>query len=119
MIAFTDQNLLTTLRSLDDRELDELPFGVIGFDERTLVRRYNRLEEEMSGYRRENILNRPLFLEIAPCMNNYLVALKFEQQPELDETLPYILSFKVKPVKVDLRLLKNGLAELHYVLIRR
>ena len=119
MCEFNEQNLIDKLEALDEAGLDHLDFGVIGFDGDTCVHRYNSTEEQLSGYHREFILGKRLFLDIAPCMNNYLIALKFEEERKIDVIIPYILSFKVKPVKVQLRLLKNSASALSYVLIKR
>lgn len=119
MLKFTDTNLLADLNALNEDDLDSLPFGVIGFDKSYTVRRYNRLEAMMSGFQRSFVMNKSFFLEVAPCMNNYRVALKFAQENELDQVVPYFLSFKVKPVSVTLRLLKSESSDLCYVLIER
>ncbi len=116
---FEDGLIGGKIESAKPEEKDTCPFGIIGFDENGIIREYNRTESENSGYSKEFILNKHLFLDVAPCMNNYLVALKFDEKKEFDETIPYILSLKVKPIKVELRLIKNERLQLNYVLIKR
>ncbi|MBF0376327.1 MAG: phosphonate transporter [Desulfamplus sp.] len=116
---FEDKFIGVKIESAKQEEKDSCPFGIIGFDNNGIIREYNKTESDNSGYSKEFILNKHIFLDVAPCMNNYLVALKFDEKKEFDETIPYILSFKVKPIKVQLRLIKNKELQLNYVLIKR
>ncbi|HJK99649.1 MAG TPA: HAMP domain-containing sensor histidine kinase [Polyangiaceae bacterium LLY-WYZ-14_1] len=49
--------------------LDELPLGVVVLDREGTVVHYNRYEEILAGRRRERVVGRDFFREIAPCMN--------------------------------------------------
>lgn len=111
------------LRGLSDDELDRLDFGVIAFDAETIVRRYNRFESEAAGLSPARVLRQPVFEVVAPCMNNYLVAQRFADAAEagegLDVTIDYVLTLRMKPVKVRLRLLAGDPANHRYVLVQR
>ena len=122
-LAFDSPDLIATLHTTDDAGLDELDFGVIGMDALGLVRRYNRFESTAAGLSPSRVIGQPLFTVVAPCMNNFLVAQRFEdavaEQTTLDETLPYVLTLRMRPVKVRLRLLyQPGLAQ-RFVLVDR
>ena len=119
MYNFNETNIIDSLEELVDDELDHLGFGVIGFDKNTFIRRYNYKEEELSGYKREHLLGKPFFSEVAPCMDNYRVALRFLQEAELDVTIPYLLALKIKPVRVQLRLLKQSTCPLRFILVQK
>ncbi len=118
-MTFDHSDLIALIETVSPNELDTANFGVIGFDENCVVVFYNQTESLLSGLRAETVVGSHLFIDVAPCMNNYLVALKFEERDELDEIIPYILSFKMKPVPVSLRLIKHPHLTLNYVLIRR
>jgi photoactive yellow protein len=122
-LAFDHPDLLQALQALDDTALDEVPFGVIGFDAEGTVRRYGAAESRMAGLSRQRVLGLSLFGEVAQCMNNYLVAQRFEDsaaagQP-LDELVPYVLTLRMKPTKVLLRLLAQPAQAMRYVCIQR
>jgi hypothetical protein len=51
---------------------------VIGFDHESIVRRYNAFESKASGLSPERVLGKHLFSSVAQCMNNYMVAQRFE-----------------------------------------
>jgi photoactive yellow protein len=52
---------------LSAEELDDLPYGAIKLNAAGIVISYNRAEESFSGRRRERVIGRNFFAEIAPC----------------------------------------------------
>ncbi|GGY83475.1 phosphonate transporter [Pseudoduganella plicata] len=122
-LTFDQPDLARALAAASADELDTLDFGIIGFDADTVVRRYNRFESQAAGLSPASVLGLPLFTTVAPCMNNFLVAQRFEDAAAdgtvLDETIGYVLTLRMKPVKVLLRLLALPGAPLRYVLVQR
>ncbi|NVM78492.1 photoactive yellow protein [Duganella sp. SG902] len=122
-MKFDQPGIAALLADMDDATLDTLGFGVIGFDGQDRVRRYNAFESQAAGLRPERVLAQDLFSVVAPCMNNYLVAQRFIDAREagvaLDETINYVLTLRMRPTKVQLRLLAEPGTELSYVLVHR
>lgn len=120
---FDAVGLLRVLQGLDGAALDRLAFGVIGFDRAGVVTTYNRTESAASGLQREEVMGRPFFTEVAQCMNNYLVALRFEDAAAtgspLDVTMPFVLTWRMKPQPVQLRLLSSPEWGTRYLAIQR
>jgi hypothetical protein len=52
-------------------------------------------------------------------MNNFMVAQRFEEEPELDATLPYVLTLRMRPTPVRMRLLATQETVRRYILIER
>ena len=122
-LPFDHSDVLDKLANLEASELDTLEFGVIGFDAETHVCRYNSHESKMAGLSAQRVMGQQLFAAVAPCMNNFLVAQRFEdaaaEGSALDATIDYVLTLRMRPMKVKLRLLaKPGLA-LRYVFVSR
>jgi photoactive yellow protein len=69
------------------------------------------------------VLGHPLFTMVAPCMNNFMVAQRFEDAlasgTALDATMDYVFTLRMRPVKVTLRLLSDPSNALRYVIVRR
>jgi photoactive yellow protein len=103
--------------------LDRLEFGVIGFDAETVVTHYNAFESHAAGLSPQRVLGHPLFTLVAPCMNNFMVAQRFEDAAQagaaLDVTIDYVLTLRMRPVKVKLRLLAGTDHGTRYVLVQR
>ena len=121
--SFDQTDIAERLATADDAALDVLQFGIIGFDEQTVVQRYNTFESQLAGLNKSRVLGHPFFTSVAPCMNNFLVAQRFEDAlatgDSLDATLDYVLTLRMKPVKVKLRLLAQSANAMRYVLILR
>lgn len=122
-LSFAETALHVRLCACSDAELDALSFGVIGFDAQGLVGRYNHFESQAAGLSPERVLGHPLFTVVAPCMNNFMVAQRFEDAETsaeaLDATLPYVLTLRMRPAKVQLRLLARPDTAWRYVLVQR
>jgi photoactive yellow protein len=121
--SFNDASLPARLAAATGDELDAWPFGVIGFDADGVVQRYNAAESRLAGLSPDRVLGLPLFTTVAPCMNNYLVAQRFEEARErgepLDDTIDYVLTLRMRPIKVKLRLLATPGQVLRHVLVLR
>lgn len=121
--AFTDTDLADWLSQAAKCDLDQLDFGTIGFNAAGFVSHYNRFESDAAALSPERVLGHPLFSVVAPCMNNYLVAQRFEDAAAsgmpLDATIDYVLTLRMRPVKVKLRLLAKVGAGVRWVLVHR
>ena len=110
---------LDELEAKSSDERDALPFGVIGFGADTIVQTYNATEARMSGLDPSTVIGVPFFDNVAQCMNNFLVAQRFEDEPDIDEVVPYVLTLRMRPTRVRLRLLATADASRRYILIER
>ena len=117
----TDFETITILglEEMGTEALDELPFGVIGFTQSTIVEVYNATESRLSGLARSTVLDAPFFDAVAQCMNNFMVAQRFEDEPELDAVIPFVLTLRMRPTRVRLRLLATAEVARRYILIER
>jgi hypothetical protein len=52
-------------------------------------------------------------------MNNFLVAQRFEEASEVDEVIDYVLTLRMRPTKVRLRMLQKPGVARKYILIKR
>jgi len=110
---------LYDLEAMGSAERDALPFGIVGFGVDTIVQVYNATEARMSGLDPATVIGVPFFDAVAQCMNNFMVAQRFEDEPELDDVFPYVLTLRMRPTKVRLRLLATAQTPRRYVLIQR
>lgn len=99
--------------------LDDVPFGIIGFGSDGVVTRYNATESRMAGLSPEKVVGKHLFDVVAPCMNNFMVAQRFADEPSLDDVIDYVLTLRMRPTAVKLRMLKGPAAERRYLLVQR
>ena len=121
--AFADEHLYAQLDQASEQDIDALNFGLIGIDAEGVVQRYNRFESNAAGLSMERVIGHAFFTVVAPCMNNFMVAQRFEDAREsgtsLDTALDYVLTLRMRPVKVRLRLLAAPGRAMRYVLVHR
>lgn len=117
------ENLHARLDEASDDELDALPYGVIGLDSEGKACRYSAFEARMAGLEREHVLGRHFFEEIGRCMNNSMVAHRFDNAlakgEPLDCVIDYVLAFKSQLTPVKLRMLSQPGSRLRYLLVQR
>jgi len=122
-ITFGMPDLAARLDQCSPEELDSLDFGVIGFGADTNVALYNTFESQAAGLSQQRVIGQPLFTNVAPCLNNFMVAQRFEDAQDdgstLDDTIDYVLTLRMRPVKVALRLLASPAGNHRYVLVQR
>ncbi len=112
-------DLFDALNAASAHELDALAFGVVRMNEALEVVAYNRAEAALSGLDPAWVLGRRFFTEVAPCTNNHLVADKYRRAGDLDDRLEYVLTFHMRPVRVELRLLRREAHAWSYFCVRK
>lgn len=110
---------LAALSAMSDVALDSLPFGVVGLERNGVVEIYNATEASLAGLKQRNVIGAAFFDAIAQCMNNFMVAQRFEDEPQLDVIIPYVLTLRMRPTPVRLRLLAIPDGQRRYILIER
>lgn len=116
--TFSDAALLQWLDGHEIRDTDLLDFGVITIRSDDRVIGYNRYESDRAGIRAERVLGRDLFVDVAPCLNNFMVAERYRADGDLDEELDYVFTFRMRPTPVRLRLLAAAGGHRRYLAIR-
>ncbi|MDE2368135.1 MAG: phosphonate transporter [Burkholderiales bacterium] len=114
--GFDAADALTRIAELADEDFDALDYGVIAFNGDGIVLRYSAYESAQTGLDPAEVRGLHVFTSLAQCMNNYLVAQRFEDSAAagvpLDETIDYVLTWRMRPTKVRLRMLaRPGLAQ--------
>ena len=110
---------LADLHAMPEEMLDRLPYGVVGLDRTGTTRIYNATEAHMAGLDPDTVLGIGFFDAVAQCMNNFMVAQRFEDEPELDAVIPFVLTLRMRPTRVRLRLLSSEAVPLRFILIER
>ena len=110
---------ITDLECMPPDRLDALPYGVVGLAADGTTEVYNATESKLAGIPCPIVLGWSYFAETAQCMNNFMVAQRFEDEPEIDDIIDYVLTLRMRPTPVRLRLLKAASCPRRYLLIQR
>ncbi len=117
-MKFDDIDVYDQLTSTPDDELQDTSFGVVAMDTDHRVVLYNRTESTSAGLAPERVVGRHFFTEVAPCTNNFMVAQRFETEDQLDATIDYVFTLRMKPTPVRLRLLARPDEERRFLLVQ-
>jgi photoactive yellow protein len=117
-IRFDMPDLIDVLETLGAEGLDALGFGVIAMAADGVVVGYNDAESALSGLAKDKVIGRHFFSAVAPCTNNFMVSHCYEAETDLDRTIDYVFTLRMKPRKVKLRMLKRTGARSMYLAVR-
>ena len=107
--------------ALDEADLDAYPFGVIQLDTAGRILAYNRYEERLARLRREDVLGRNLFFEVAPCTRVRRFYGRFLEGVEagaLDATFGFVFAFEHGERHVEVTLYYRASDETVWVIVR-
>ena len=116
---FTDPGLFDWLNSATVVELDTLPYGVIAMSLDGTVEAYNLAESKLAGLTPERVIGKNFFSSVAPCTNNFMVAHRFQTEADLDAVIDYVLTLRMTPKKVHMRMLRRHDASRMFLVIQR
>ncbi len=116
---FTAPDLLDQLEAANDEALESADFGIVAMSPSGVVTSYNAAEGRLSGLTPSRVIGRHFFSAVAPCTNNFMVAQRFETEPELDAIIDYVFTLRMEPTPVRLRLLRQAGRRRMYLAVER
>lgn len=116
-LRFDAPDVVDALEAMTLEDTDDLDFGLVVMDRHGTVVWYNAHEAEHTGFVPAEVMGKRFFETVGPCMNNYLVAQRYESSDELDETLDYVFTVKMEPTPVTLRLLARSGSARQYLAV--
>jgi photoactive yellow protein len=102
------ESLIGELGRLTAEDLDALPCGAIQLDRRGSVLAYNKAEERLAGRRREDVLGKNFFTDIAPCTRVKRFFGAFEEgvaRKQLNEVFDFTFRFPTGAREVRIRMI--------------
>ena len=104
--------------------LDRLPIGAIVLDDRGVIQRFNRYEEQLSGRKRGDVVGKSFFSDVAPCTDDILLGKRFEEGIEqrnldidIEFSFPYPYNRVARDVRIRAATVQKAPEALHVVLI--
>ena len=110
---------LADLDHLDPADGMHSPSGSWGSPLAASWRSTTTPSSRLAGLSQQSVMGEHYYSTTAQCMNNFMVAQRFEDEERLDVTIDYVLTLRMRPTPVRLRLLKGSDSSLDYILIQR
>ncbi len=112
---------LERIDGYSEQELDSLPFGAIRLDRDGNILSFNQAEVNLSGRKRENVLGKSFFREVAPCTDVQEFGGRFREgvaKGALHITFPYVFDYQMDPRKVWVTLFYSKATDSAWVFVR-
>ena len=106
-------SIIAELGLMGAEELDALPFGAIQLDAEGTILAYNKTEERISGRRREDVVGKNFFRDVAPCTRVQRFFGAFQagvERRELNEVFDFTFRFPSGARDVRIRMIYSGTA---------
>ena len=107
--------------SVSEAELDSLPYGVIQLDPIGTVLRYNAFEAGLSGLKKQDVVGKNFFKQIAPCTDLQQFQGRFRDgvaAGELHCTFRFHFAFKERPCDMAVTLFYNDRDKTVWVIVQ-
>lgn len=117
-----DQVVLDRIEAMGEKELDQLPVGVITLDLSGKIRRYNKMEAEMARLDQRSQIGKDFFLEVAPCTANPDFQGRFQELTTKNSgvtTFDYTFKFSWGPQRVHITFVRKAASDAIDVLVTR
>jgi photoactive yellow protein len=109
------------IQSLSEPELDQLPFGAIRLDRDGTILSFNKAEVDLSGRKKESVVGKSFFAEVAPCTNVKEFAGQFREgvgTGRLHTVFPYVFDYEMEPRHVWVTLFYSNETDTAWVFVR-
>ena len=119
---FASDEVLERIPKMTIAELDALPFGVIGLDDKGVVLQYNEYETKLANRSRIDTIGKAFFKEVAPCTNSPIFSGIFfagVQQNDLQAFVSYFFDFKMTPTHVWIHMNRCPETQSNWILVQK
>ena len=119
---FASDDILNDIPNMTESELDMLPFGVIGLDDKGFVLQYNEYETKLANRSRAETIGKAFFKEVAPCTNSPIFSgIFFEgvKQKNLQAFVSYFFDFKMTPTHVWIHMHRCTKSQSNWILVQK
>ena len=112
-LEFGQADLDNVFAKLSPNEIDDLAFGAIQLDRSGKILAFNATESKITGRRKDAVIGRNFFLEVAPCCNKPAFRGVFDAgiaAGKLNAMFDYVFDYKMNPTRVKVHM-KSALAD--------
>jgi photoactive yellow protein len=110
-VEVTPEELVSEIGMIGALDIDALPFGAIQLDRDGTVLAYNRFEADLASRRKEDVVGKNFFREVAPCTRVKKFFGAFEEGIErhlLNEVFDFVFQFPSGAREVRIRMIYSA-----------
>ena len=107
---------------MSTREIDDLAFGAIQLNAQGKILSFNQTESNITGRRKDAVIGRNFFNEVAPCCNKPAFRGVFDAgvaAGNLNAIFDYTFDYVMKPTRVKIHMKKAVADDTFWVFVKR
>lgn len=122
IVGFGRTDIDNVLARLTAQEIDQLAFGAVQLDAKGTVLQYNAAEASITGRKREDVIGRNFFREVAPCTDAPAFKGAFDagvRSGDLNTMFEYVFDYRMAPTKVKIHMKKALVDDTYWIFVKR
>lgn len=122
VVSFGEDKIENVLATMSEDEIDALPFGAIQLDKQGIILLYNAAESKITGRRREDVVGKNFFRDVAPCTRRPEFYGRFKEGIKaggLNVLFEYELDYRMNPTKVKVHMKKALTGDTYWIFVKR
>ena len=122
IVGFGKDDIENVLSKLTSKEIDQLAFGAVQLDAKGTVLQYNAAEASITGRKREDVIGRNFFREVAPCTDSPAFKGAFDagvRSGDLNTMFEYVFDYRMAPTKVKIHMKKALVGDSYWIFVKR
>ena len=121
-IEFGQDNVDNVMATLTPGQIDSLAFGALQLDRHGKILAFTQAESSITGRRKEAVIGRNFFDEVAPCCNKPGFRGVFDAgvtAGNLNAMFDYTFDYVMTPTKVKIHMKTAVIGETYWVFVKR
>lgn len=122
VLKFEESTFDNVLATMSEKQIDELTFGAIQLDKTGKILTYNAAESRLTGRRREDVVGKNFFHDVAPCTRRSEFYGRFKDGVKigaLNVLFEYEFDYRMSPTKVKVHMKKALAGESYWIFVKR
>jgi photoactive yellow protein len=121
-LEFGQDDVDNVMATLSPKQIDDLAFGAIQLDRAGKILAFNNTESAITGRRKEAVIGRNFFGDVAPCCNKPAFRGVFDEgvrSGTLNAIFDYTFDYVMKPTRVKIQMKKALTGDTYWVFVKR
>jgi photoactive yellow protein len=122
LISFGQSDIDNVLKNLSAKDVDNLAFGAVEITADGTILKYNAAEAGITGRKKEDMIGKNFFNDVAPCTKTDQFYGKFKEgvaKGDLNVMFEYTFDYNMAPTKVKVHMKKALVGDTYWIFVKR
>ena len=122
IVGFGKDDIDNVLARMTASEVDQLAFGAVQLDGKGIILQYNAAEASITGRKREDVIGKHFFRDVAPCTSTPAFKGVFDKgvrEGNLNSLFEYVFDHNMQPTRVKVHMKKAIADDTYWIFVKR